>query len=153
MPASASGTMRGAPMLADLWTADAWARRLASGNPVYPFDWAVHYQNGARFQRVCRGIVRTSRDAPLWNVERLRLSVGTGAVTLEVMPPSPNPRALVLRASVVGLLASPAARGVAAFRFGFLDADGEFIGVVLDSAGQVVQSSARFRHPRIGGPQ
>jgi hypothetical protein len=118
-----------------VWTPEAWAQRIASGNPVYPFEWSVHYLGGARFARVCQGHVRTSRDAPLRDVERLRI-VGAG-LALDVAAPVPNPRELVLRATVTGYLSNPSAVGVTAYRFGFLDRDGVFVGVVLDGTGKV----------------
>jgi hypothetical protein len=132
-----------------VWTDDAWARRMASGNPVYPFEWAVLYRGGGRFQRVCRGLVRNSRAAPLWDVECLRI-VG-GGVRLEVLPATPNPRELIIRATVVGSLGNPAARGVTAYRFGFRDELDTFRGVILDGAGRLVASSTEVRNPYVGG--
>ena len=128
-----------------LWTADAWARRMASGNPVYPFEWSVLYRGGNRFQRVCHGVVRNSRAAPLWDVEALRV-VG-GGLALEIQSPTPNPRELIIRATVVGALGNPTARGVTAYRFGFLDERDTFRGVILDGACRLVASSTEVRNP------
>jgi hypothetical protein len=115
------------------WTADAWAARLASGNPVYPYEWAVVYENGARFNRVCRGTVRTSADAPLYGILELRITGPSLAIAVAA-PPSPV-LGIIVRATVVGQLGARAACGIAQWMFGFRDAAG-FWGIVLDPAGR-----------------
>lgn len=121
--------------LADVaWTADAWAARLASGNPVFPYEWAVHYHSGAIFHRVCQGMVRTSQSAPLFGIRALRITGPSGVVEIAA-PPGPV-LALVLRATVVGQLGADPRCGIAAWRFGFQNAAG-FWGIVLDPAGRV----------------
>lgn len=119
-----------------LWSPEAWANRLASGNPVFPFEWVVHYRGGARFSRVCQGIVRTSAQAPLMDVDKLRV-LRPGAV-LDVLAPDPAPDALVIRARVVRPIGAPDRGGVSAWTFGFLHG-GEFYGVTLDATGRVTE--------------
>ena len=122
-----------------LWTPDAWAERLASGNPVFPFEWAVHYRGGARFARVCQGQTRTTADAPLTDVDRLRIT--RPGFAMEILAADPDPLGLVIRARVVGVLGSPARGGVSGYTFGFVHAIG-FVGVRLDGVGRVVTSNA-----------
>jgi hypothetical protein len=123
-----------------LWTPEAWARRLVSGNPVYPFEWELHYQDGRRFKRVCLGEIRTTGAAPRRGVLRLRVLGGPTSV-LDVEPASPKPDRVVCTARVVGVLGVPGRGGVAGYRFGFQHGDA-FVGVELDGTGRVVRHAA-----------
>ena len=122
-----------------IWSEETWAAREASGNPVWPFEWEVHYQRGGVFKRLCAGRARTSRDAPLEDVRALRV-YGPGVGVLEILPEPGPVLALVIRARVVGLLAAPARRGVAAWIFGFHQASG-FVGLTLDASGAPVRDT------------
>lgn len=122
-----------------VWAPDAWAARLASGNPVYPYEWAVHYHGGGVFKRVCRGHVRTSAAVPLVGIRRLRVT-GPGVGVVDVAPPPGPVLGLVLRATIVGQLgAGAAACGVARWTFGFRDAAGVW-GIILDPAGRLTHT-------------
>ena len=117
------------------WTADAWAARMASGNPVYPYEWAVVYTSGALFKRVCFDKVRTSRDAPLHGIAALRIT-GPSLGIVEIPAPPGPVRRIVIAATIVGHLGAAARPGVAAWRFGLEDPAGVW-GIVLDPAGRV----------------
>ena len=119
------------------WLAEAWDARMASHNPMFPYEWTACYRGGAIFQRVCRGIVRTSRDAPLAGLTALRVTgPPLGAVELAA-PPGPV-TALVLRATILGQFGAVARHGIARWTFGFQTAAGVW-GIVLDPLGRLTQ--------------
>lgn len=112
-----------------------WQEREASTNPVYPFEWTVHYIDGTRFPRVWQGQTRTSRQAPRAGVLALHVTA-PGQAPLVVPAPVADPTAIVVEARIVRLAADLRRGAVTGWRFGFKVAD-RFVGVVLDAAGRV----------------
>jgi hypothetical protein len=115
------------------WTPEAWQTRLDSGNPVWPFEWAVGYQSGSRIPRIAAGEARTSRAVPLEGVAWLHVR----GPMLEVDIPAPTVpiAALVVRATVVASVDNTQHR-VSRWTFGFQTASG-FHGILVDGTGRV----------------
>jgi hypothetical protein len=118
--------------LAEWWTPEAWSARLASENPLYPYDWAVGYQDGTRLTRLAAG---TSRGVPL---ERLAWLHITGPnFKIDIPVPPGQVRGLILRATVERHLSGDGHR-IARWTFGFQTATG-FWGFVLDLTGRLTR--------------
>jgi len=114
------------------WTAEAWEARLASDNPIFPYEWAVGYADGHRLPRAAAG---TSRGVPLEGLAWLHI---TGPnLRLDLPVPPLRIQGLVLRATVEGQLGGDRHR-IARWTFGFQTATG-FWGLVLDPSGRLTR--------------
>lgn len=124
---------------AEWWTPAAWQARLESGNPMYPYEWAVRYWGregapGRLLARLALPLGRTSKDLPLQDIAWLQV---TGPVLSVDIPAPPDPiRALVLRATVEAPLAGDDQHRVTRWMFGFETGAG-FWGILIDATGRI----------------
>lgn len=119
-------------MPADLM--DRWQAREASGNPVFPFEWALVYADGFRFPRHLEGRDRTTADAP--RGDRILALEVIGPDVREAILPAGQIEAIVVRARVVREMQELKHGLIGGWIFGFLGR-GLFNGITIDAVGRV----------------